>query len=172
MQSLEVLDVTNPILKQVSTTIENPNKETLELAFKMIETMKAERGIGLAAVQVGILKRILVAGIKGNTYDGGDEVFINPTILETRGELIQIEEGCLSVPNYFAPVPRHSEVDVSYIDANLERKTETFTDVCSIVIQHEIDHLDGIVFIDHLSRLKKSSAISKVKKFKKQRALL
>ena len=140
------------------------------LALDLFDTMYRERGIGLAAVQVGVLKRVLVADVNWRDEDGspGEQyVLINPEILDDSGDEHHYKEGCLSFPDQFADVTRPSTVRVKYLDLQGREKEETFEGLLATCIQHEIDHLNGITFVDHISSVKRDIIIRKLKKMKK-----
>ena len=135
----------------------------------MFDTLNdSGNGIGLAAPQVGVKKRIVIVDLKENNKSS-PVIFINPVIIKESRERAVNEEGCLSIPGYYAEVERAKEVDVEWYDLEGEKVTKTFSGLFSICIQHEIDHLDGILFIDYLSRLKRRRANEKVKKFQKKK---
>lgn len=176
-----ILTVDNPadmaVLKRVSTPVEGGVTDDLRaLMDDMLETMYAAPGIGLAAVQVGVDKRIIVMDL-GDRDPGaaegteGDEVarrnpryFVNPEITWTSEELFTYEEGCLSVPEIYDEVERPARVKLRYLNYQGEAVEEEATGMYAVCIQHEMDHLEGVLFIDHLSRLKRERAITKVKK--------
>lgn len=141
-----------------------------ELALNMFDTMYHERGIGLAAVQVGVLKRMLVADVSWRDEDGtpGEQyVLINPEIIDDSKDAKVYKEGCLSFPEQFAEVTRPTTIRVKYLDLMGVEKEETFTGLLATCIQHEIDHLNGVVFVDHISSVKRDIIIRKLKKMKK-----
>ena len=133
----------------------------------MLETMYAAPGIGLAAVQIGILKRVIVIDLSKD--EKKNPLFIvNPEIIFKSKELVSYEEGCLSIPNQFAEIKRPSSCKISFLDYNGEKKEMSAEGLLATCIQHEIDHLNGILFIDHLSKLKKDLILKKTKKQKKE----
>ena len=158
----------DPILRQKSEPIENINNDTRNLLDDMLETMYAAPGIGLAAVQVGILKRIVVIDVSKKDQEKKPIHLINPEITFKSKKTSLFEEGCLSLPGYFAEIERPSECKVKYIDYNGVKKELNADGLLATCIQHEIDHLDGILFIDYLSKLKKDMIIKKLKKQKKE----
>ena len=133
----------------------------------MLETMYDANGIGLAAIQIGIPKRIIVMDIAKKDEDKKPMYFVNPVIKNKNKDLSTYEEGCLSVPNQFAEVDRPSTCTVEYLDYNGEKKILEANELLATCIQHEMDHLEGILFIDYLSKLKKSMIIKKLSKHKK-----
>jgi peptide deformylase len=169
------------VLKQVSTPVEGPVTDELRgLMDDMLETMYDAPGIGLAAVQIGDTRRVIVMDLG----DGGDQVaeaqadeteeaqaarrnprfFVNPEIVWASDELFTYEEGCLSVPEYFDSVERPARVRIRYLDYAGKPVEEEAEGLYAVCIQHEMDHLEGVLFIDHLSRLKRERAVAKVKK--------
>lgn len=164
MALLTVLTEPDADLHQMSHPVEEVTPELQETVDNMIETMYAEEGVGLAAPQVGILKRIVVIDVS----DTRDEprVLINPEIIEKQGE-DGIEEGCLSVPEIRAYVPRAAHIKVKALDRDGAEYEFEADDLLAICVQHEIDHLDGKLFIDYLSPLKRRRIQDKLKKIKK-----
>lgn len=172
MTILPLVIAPDPRLKTKSSPIEKIDGEIKKLAANMLETMYHERGIGLAAVQVGVMKRMLVADVSWREEDGPGEqhVLINPEIVENTPEESVYKEGCLSFPDQFAEVTRPAGVRVRYTNLKGETKEETFTGLLATCVQHEIDHLNGIVFVDHISLAKRDMIIRKLQKMKKQGA--
>lgn len=159
-------------LKTKSAPIEKVDDAVRKLAADMLDTMYYERGIGLAAVQVGVMQRMLVADVTWREEEGPGEqhVLINPEIVEESEEPHSYKEGCLSFPDQFAEVTRPKTVRVRYLDLNGEQQERTFEGLLATCVQHEIDHLNGIVFVDHISSLKRDMIIRKLKKLKKMGA--
>lgn len=158
-------------LTTVSSPIDKIDDSIKQLAADLFDTMYHERGIGLAAVQVGVLKRMLVADISWRDEDGrpGEQyVLINPEIVSVPEEETIYKEGCLSFPDQFADVSRPKTVRVRYLDVNGQQQEKDFEGLLATCIQHEIDHLNGIVFVDHISSLKRDMILRKLKKLKKQ----
>ena len=152
------------MLKTVSKPVEGVDDDLRALMDDMLETMYAAPGIGLAAIQVGVPKRVLVMDLSRDEEPKQPRFFVNPEILWASDETVPYEEGCLSVPEYYDEVERSAKVKVRYLDyrgAAVEEDAEGLFAVC---IQHEIDHLNGVLFIDHLSRLKRARAVAKVRK--------
>ncbi len=181
MPILPLVIAPDPRLKTKSSPIEKIDDSIRRLAADMFDTMYHEKGIGLAAVQVGVLKRLLIADVTWRdpppsfpSASGGDErggqqyVLINPEILESSEEPHVYKEGCLSFPDQFADVERPAGVRVRYLDVNGKQHEETFEGLIATCVQHEIDHLDGIVFVDHISLAKRDMILRKLKKKKKQ----
>jgi peptide deformylase len=162
-----VLTVPDPVLKQVSKRVDAVTDDTRRLMDDMLETMYAAPGIGLAANQVGVPQRVIVMDLATEDEKPEPRFFVNPEILETGPELQVYEEGCLSVPDYFDEVERPRRVKIRYLDYNGKEVVEWAEGTYAVCIQHEMDHLEGTLFIDHLSRLKRQFAINKVKKAKK-----
>jgi peptide deformylase len=163
----EILVVPNPVLKQVSDRVEAVTDELRALMDDMLETMYAAPGIGLAAIQVGVAKRVIVMDLAREGEDKQPRHFVNPEILWASEETAPYEEGCLSVPEIYDEVERPARVKLTYLNYQGEAVVEDAEGLFAVCIQHEMDHLDGVLFIDHLSRLKREQAIKKVKKFVK-----
>ena len=163
----EILTEPNKILRQKSLPVDSVDKETQILMDDMLDTMYAAPGIGLAAIQVGIPKRIIVLDIEQKEGQKNPLFFINPEIIEKSKNLLTYEEGCLSVPGQFAEIERPDRCHIKYLDYNGEKKEINAKGMLATCIQHEMDHLEGILFIDYLSKLKKSMIIKKLSKQKK-----
>ena len=163
-----ILTEPNTLLRQISQPIEKVGESERELMNDMLETMYLAPGIGLAAIQVGVLKRVIVLDIARKDEPKNPMYFINPEIITKSKDSLAYEEGCLSVPGQFAEITRSSNCYIKYLDyygQPQEFKTEGLLATC---IQHEIDHLEGILFIDYLSKLKKTMIVKKLSKEKKQ----
>jgi peptide deformylase len=167
-----ILTEPNKILRQISQPVENVGKEEQLLMDDMLETMYAANGIGLAAIQVGIPKRIIVMDISKDENKKEPMYFVNPVIKNKNPVKSTYEEGCLSVPNQFAEIDRPSKCDIEFLDYNGNKKTISAEGLFATCIQHEMDHLEGILFIDHLSKLKKSMILKKLSKLKSNSAVL
>ena len=163
----KILTEPNKTLRQVSKTVEKVTKEEQILMDDMLETMYHANGIGLAAIQIGIPKRIIVMDLQKKDQEKNPMYFVNPVIKNKNNELSTYEEGCLSVPNQFAEVERPAACEVEYLDYYGEKKILKANGLLATCIQHEMDHLEGILFIDYLSKLKKSMIIKKLSKQKK-----
>ena len=161
-----ILTEPNKILRQVSKPVERVGKEEQNLMDDMIETMYKANGIGLAAIQIGVPKRIIVMDISKNDEKKNPMFFVNPIIKNKNSNLARYEEGCLSVPDQFAEIDRPDSCEVEYLDYNGEKKFLKTSGLLATCIQHEMDHLEGILFIDYLSKLKKSMIIKKLSKQK------
>ena len=161
-----ILTEPNKILRQVSLPVEKIGKEEQVLMDDMLETMYMAKGIGLAAIQVGVPKRIIVMDIGNRDKEKEPMYFVNPIIKNKNSEHSIYEEGCLSVPNQFAEVNRPSSCEVEYLDYNGNKKILKASGLLATCIQHEMDHLEGILFIDYLSKLKKMMIVKKLSKQK------
>lgn len=162
----------NSLLRQVSKSVKEVSKEERQLMDDMLETMYAANGIGLAAIQIGIPKRIIVMDLSKNESKKEPRYFVNPVIKNKDTSKSTYEEGCLSVPNQFAEIDRPKKCDVEYLDYNGEKKILNAEGLLATCIQHEMDHLEGILFIDYLSKLKKSMIIKKLSKMKPTRIVV
>jgi peptide deformylase len=194
MSVRRILTIDNPadlaVLKQVSTPVASVDADVLALMDDMLETMYAAPGIGLAAAQIGDLRRVVVMDLHdGEPTTGETEMvdeagedteptgssnprfFANPEILWSSDELFQYEEGCLSLPEYFDTVERPARIRVAYLDRDNKRVEEEIDGLYAVCFQHELDHLEGVLFIDHLSRLRRDRAVTKIKKYMRSRAL-
>ena len=161
----EILVVPNPLLKQVSAPVEGGVTDELRVLMDdMLETMYAAPGIGLAAIQIGVPKRVIVMDLAREGEEPQPQFFVNPEITWSSDELVACEEGCLSIPDIYDEVERPAQVKIKYLNRDGETVEEEADGLYAVCIQHEMDHLQGIVFIEHLSRLKRDRAVSKVKK--------
>ena len=160
-----ILTEPNKLLRQISKPVEKVGEEERKLMDDMLETMYAANGIGLAAIQIGIPKRIIVMDISKNG-EKNPMYFVNPIIKNKDKDKTTYEEGCLSVPDYFAEVDRPKYCEVEYLDYNGENKILEADGLLATCIQHEMDHLEGILFIDYLSKLKKTMIVKKLSKRK------
>jgi peptide deformylase len=161
----KILVIPEPQLRRVSEPVASIDKEVLALADDMLETMYDAPGIGLAAIQIGIPKRIVVMDLARKEEPKEPMVFINPEILSVSDERSVYEEGCLSIPEYYEEVERPARVTFRYLDRAGKSIEREVGDLFATCIQHEIDHLDGKLFIDYLSKLKRDRVM---KKFQKQ----
>ena len=168
----KILTEPNKILRQISQPVEKVGDEERELMRDMLETMYVANGIGLAAIQIGVPKRIIVIDISKEENKKIPMYFVNPLIIKKNDEKTTYEEGCLSVPNQFAEIDRPSKCEVEYLDYNGKKQLLKAYGLLAICIQHEMDHLEGILFIDHLSKLKRSIIIKKLSKLKSNTAVL
>ena len=158
----------DPILRKKSESLEKVDDEIRKLLDDMLETMYAAPGIGLAAVQVGILKRIIVIDISKDEEKKTPLFLVNPEIISRSKKTSVYEEGCLSLPGHFAEIERPAECQVKFIDYDGKEKELVADGLLATCIQHEIDHLNGVLFIDYLSKLKKDMIVKKLIKQKKE----
>ena len=172
MSVKSILTEPNKLLRQVSKSVEKVTKDEQNLMDDMLETMYAANGIGLAAIQIGVPKRIIVMDISKDTEKKNPRYFVNPIIKNKNSQKNTYEEGCLSVPNQFAEIDRPSECDVEYLDYYGKKQILHADGLLATCIQHEMDHLEGILFIDYLSKLKKSMIIKKLSKNKSSRIVV
>ncbi len=166
-----ILTEPNPLLRQISKPVESVGAEEKKLMDDMLDTMYSANGIGLAAIQIGIPKRIIVMDLSKNEKKE-PRYFVNPIIKNRDIKKSTYEEGCLSVPNQFAEVARPKECEVEYLDYYGNKKILKAQGLLATCIQHEMDHLEGILFIDYLSKLKKSMIIKKLSKAKSTRIVV
>jgi len=167
-----ILTEPNKKLREVSKTVEKVGLEEQKLMDDMLDTMYAANGIGLAAIQIGVPKRIIVIDISKDEDKKEPRYFVNPIIKNKDHLKITYEEGCLSVPNQFAEIDRPKKCEIDYLDYNGTKKTLKAEGLLATCIQHEMDHLEGILFIDYLSKLKKSMIIKKLSKVKSSRIVV
>lgn len=185
MKILPLVIAPDPLLKQVSNPVEKIDEALRQFMKDMVQTMYAERGVGLAAVQVGQLKRVLVIDVDyeiddhdhhhhghGHGECGGVHVknanprfFVNPEIIEFSKKSVPYNEGCLSFPGARSEVIRPEKVTVKYLDFHGQEKVEEMDGLLATCIQHEIDHLNGITFVDHISKVKREMIIKKMQKY-------
>ena len=168
MVKRNILTLPNPLLRKVSEPVNIINSEIKNLMNDMLETMYAAPGIGLAAVQIGILKRVIVIDLSKEGEKRKPLFIVNPEITSKSDEFISYEEGCLSIPNQFAEVKRPSSCKINFLDYEGKKKEIDADGLLATCIQHEVDHLNGILFVDHLSKLKKDLILKKTKKQKKE----
>ena len=161
----------NKLLRQISKPVESVGKQEQQLMNDMLDTMYDANGKGLAAVQIGTPKRIIVMDI-GKGGKKAPRYFVNPVIMNKDSIKNTHEEGCLSVPEQFAEIDRPSKCEVEYLDYNGKKQLLKADGLLATCIQHEMDHLEGILFIDYLSKLKKSMIIKKLSKLKSNTAIL
>ena len=166
MSIKEIITVPDPILKKISSPIEKISINEKKLIKDLKDTMYNANGIGLAAIQIGIPKRIVIVDVTKEDEKKNLHCFINPKIKKFSDDRSSYEEGCLSIPNLFAEVQRPSECEVQYLDYTGEKKILKATGLLATCIQHEIDHLKGILFIDYLSKLKRDIILKKLSKQK------
>ena len=162
----DILTVPDPILKLTSRPVDKVDDGLRSLMDDMLETMYAAPGIGLAAIQVGEPVRVIVMDLAREDEPPQPRHYVNPKIVWASEETAPYEEGCLSVPEIFDEVERPARVKLTYLDYNGKAVEEDAEGLFAVCIQHEMDHLNGVLFIDHLSRLKRDRAVAKVKKAK------
>ena len=168
MSQRKIVIEPDPILRKKSEILEKVDDELRSLLDDMLETMYSAPGIGLAAVQVGILKRAIVIDVSKDKEKKNPFFLINPEIISKSKNTSTYEEGCLSLPGYFAEIERPAECQVKYIDYFGKEKEIKATGLLSTCIQHELDHLNGVLFIDYLSKLKRDMIVKKLIKQKKE----
>jgi len=159
-----ILTEPNKLLRQISQPVERVEDAERILMNDMLETMYAANGIGLAAIQIGVPKRIIVMDLSKEENKKFPMYFVNPLIIKKNEEKTIYEEGCLSVPNQFAEIQRSSKCEIEYLDFNGDKQNLEAEGLLATCIQHEMDHLEGILFIDYLSKLKKEMIIKKLSK--------
>ncbi len=162
----------NKILRQISQPVNEVDKTIQKLMDDMLDTMYAAKGIGLAAIQIGVPKRIIVMDLAKEQNEKKPMYFVNPIIKNKNIKKSIYEEGCLSVPGQFAEIERPSKCEVEYLDYNGDKKILNAEGLLATCIQHEMDHLEGILFIDYLSKLKKSMILKKLSKIKPDRIVV
>lgn len=166
MAVLQILTIPDPRLKYKSINVENFDKNLEKIINDMFDTLSASgNGIGLAAPQVNIHQRIIVMDLREDEKSN-PQIFINPRIIKFSSEKNINEEGCLSIPEFYAEVERPSKIEVEWFDSKGKKLKKEMTGLLSICMQHEIDHLNGVLFIDHISKLKKKMVLQKFKKLK------
>ena len=158
----------NTVLRKQSEPVERFDDELQKLAADMTDTMYYAPGIGLAAVQIGVLRRLLVIDVSKDEDNKNPQVFINPEVVDESDERGMYDEGCLSIPDYYAEVERPASIKVNYLDLSGKAQTIQADGLMATCLQHEIDHLNGVLFIDYLSKLKKNMVIKKFTKLAKQ----
>ena len=166
MSVKKILIEPNKLLRQVSKIVEKVSDEERVLMDDMLDTMYDAPGIGLAAIQIGVPKRIIVMDISRDENKKEPRYFVNPVIKNKNEEKVRYEEGCLSVPDQFAEIERSIACEVEYLDYDGKKQLLKADGLLATCIQHEMDHLEGILFIDYLSKLKKSMIIKKLSKNK------
>ncbi|KGF68191.1 peptide deformylase [Hoeflea sp. BAL378] len=164
-----IIYLPDPILRQQSQPVERVDQELSGFIDDMIETMYDAPGIGLAAIQVGVPRRLLVIDVAGKDEPRNPQVFINPELVATGDEINVYEEGCLSIPDYYADVERPESITVKHLDRDGRERVTEAGGLLATCLQHEIDHLNGVLFIDHISKLKRDMVIRKFTKLAKQR---
>jgi peptide deformylase len=174
MSLLPIIEIPDPILRTQSAPLESVGEDVQKLIQDMFATMYAAPGIGLAAVQVAVPKRLLVIDLQEEEDEEGEpvrdpHVFINPEIVHSSDARKTYNEGCLSIPEQYAEIERPDIVHARWIDEKGQQREGEFGGLMSVCLQHEVDHLNGVLFIDHLSRLKRDMVVKKVLKARKER---
>ncbi|MEO0413297.1 MAG: peptide deformylase [Pseudomonadota bacterium] len=167
MAVLKIYETPDPLLKEVSVPVEQVDDDLRQLMDDMLETMYAAPGIGLAAIQVGVKQRVIVMDLQEEEGQKRPRYFVNPEILEASEELNTYQEGCLSVPEQYADIDRPARVKVKYLDYDGAEQVEDMDGLLATCLQHEMDHLNGVLFIDHLSNLKRKMILKKLLKARK-----
>ena len=167
-----ILTEPNRLLRQISKRVEKVGEEEKKLMNDMLDTMYAANGIGLAAIQIGIPKRIIIIDTSKDANNKKPMYFVNPVIQKKTTNKSIYEEGCLSVPDQYAEIERPSKCEIEYLDYDGEKKVLIAEGLLATCIQHEVDHLEGILFIDYLSKLKKSMIVKKLSKNKPDRIVV
>jgi peptide deformylase len=170
MALLPIIIAPDARLKVTCGPVEAVDADIARLLDDMLDTMYAAPGLGLAAPQVDVQKRLLVADVSRDPDNRDPKFLINPELLEVSEELFKYEEGCLSLPEHYAEVERPAKILVGYLDRDGNAQELEAEDILATVIQHEMDHLDGVLFVDHISSLKRSLILRKLRKTKKQKA--
>ena len=168
MTKKKILIIPDPILRKKSDKVTSIDKSIKQLMNDMLQIMYDAPGIGLAAIQIGIPKRVVVMDLSKNEEKKNPMFFVNPEITWKSDSKSSYEEGCLSIPNQFAKIERSEKCNVKYLDYDGNEKKIEASGLLSTCIQHEVDHLNGILFIDYLSKLKKDNIIKKVSKNQKE----
>ena len=168
MSVKKILTEPNKLLRQVSKSVDKVGDEERTLMDDMLDTMYEAPGIGLAAIQIGVPKRIIVMDIGRDENKKEPRYFVNPVILNKNEEKAKYEEGCLSVPDQFAEIERPNSCEIEYLDYEGKKQLLKADGLLATCIQHEMDHLEGILFIDYLSKLKKSMIIKKLSKINRE----
>ena len=167
---LKIVYAPDPILKKECLPIPQVDDQHRLLIKQMYEAMYKANGVGLAAPQVGLNKRIFILDPGAREEERKPLTMINPTLISIEEKIVPYEEGCLSFPEHFAEIDRPDKLTIEYLDEKNKKNTLTTDGFTSRIIQHELDHLNGILFVDHLSRLKRDVIIRKMKKYKKEKS--
>ncbi len=168
MATRPIVIAPDPVLKQVCEPVETIDADVVACLDDMLETMYAAPGIGLSAPQIADLRRLIVCDVAREGEDPQPYRMVNPEIVWRSDEIVAAEEGCLSIPDQYAEVERHREVRVQYLDPDGQEREIAAEGLLSACIQHEIDHLDGVLFVDYLTPLKRNMILRKMKKLKRQ----
>ena len=170
MAKLDIIIAPDPVLKRTATRVETVDDRIRTLMDDMLETMYEAPGIGLAAPQVGVLERVIVVDVTGKDEERQPYRLVNPELVWTSDDTVANEEGCLSLPEHYAEVTRPAEARVRYLDETGQSRELHATGLVATCVQHEIDHLSGILFVDHVSALKRGMILRKLAKWKKAEA--
>ncbi len=170
MATLPIIIAPDPRLKKKCAPVDKVDEAVAKLMADMLETMYLAPGIGLAAPQVGVTKRVIVIDSSGKDEDSAPVKMANPELLYVSEELWTYEEGCLSLPDHYAEVERPAKIKVRYLDENNERQELEADEILATCVQHEMDHLEGMLFVDHISALKRNMILRKLVKSKKLKA--
>lgn len=171
MTLFPIITIPDPVLRKVAAPVERIDDELRRLADDMLATMYDAPGIGLAAPQIGISRRLIVMDPAKDDAPNTPLIMVNPEIVTRSEELRVHEEGCLSIPDFTAEVERPSRVRVAFLDHKGKKREKEFQDIWATLVQHEIDHLNGVLFIDYLSRLKRDMVVKRFTKAKRVEAL-
>ncbi len=170
MAKLDIIIAPDPVLKRTAKRVETVDDRIRTLMDDMLETMYEAPGIGLAAPQVGVLERVIVVDVTGKDEERQPYRLVNPELVWTSDDTVANEEGCLSLPEHYAEVTRPAEARVRYLDETGQSRELHATGLVATCVQHEIDHLSGILFVDHVSALKRGMILRKLAKWKKAEA--
>ncbi len=168
MSALPIIIAPDPILRLKSEPVERVDDALRKLMDDMLETMYLAPGIGLSAIQVAVPKRIVIVDISRDREKPAPHILVNPEIVWSADEMAPSEEGCLSLPDQYAEVLRPTAVEIEFVDYHGKAQSLRAEGVLATCLQHEIDHLDGLLFIDHISALKRNMILRKLKKAKRQ----
>ena len=171
MSVLPIVTVPDPLLRLISQPVERVDDDVRKLMDDMLETMYLAPGIGLSAIQVAVPRRIVIVDVSRDKEPRAPHFLVNPKIVWLADETVTSEEGCLSLPDHFAEVERRASIELEFVDYHGASQSLRVEGVLATCIQHEIDHLDGLLFVDHISALKRNMILRKLKKAKRQEAI-
>ncbi len=166
----DIITAPDPRLKQRCKPVDKVDAEIVQLMDDMLETMYLAPGVGLAAPQVGVTKRVIVVDVSKDEDNRNPHQMANPELVWTSDEMLDYEEGCLSLPDHYAEVTRPAKIRVRYLDRENEIRELEADGLLAVCIQHEMDHLEGVLFVDHISKIKRDLILRKLTKLKKQLA--